>query len=107
MKEVCKEPCSREGGQTKFSNSRRVECRSQGAENAQVKIPKEGINRHTKGRLGMERLSMVCEGRLVDSIYRSGLNAAHNEQGGAQKRGKTITTESFSEGSERVQRRSS
>jgi hypothetical protein len=48
----------------------------------------------------MEELSMVLEGRLIESSYDSGLFAAHNEKGKDHERSKTMITEDHSEGSE-------
>jgi len=69
--------------------------------NAQMKIPKEGVSRNTRGRLSMKELSLVFEDKLIESACRDGLFAAYNEQGEAHRRRKTMITEKHSKGSEK------
>jgi hypothetical protein len=70
-----------------------------GVEEAQEKVPVKGISRNTSGRLGMEKISMVFEDKLIESTSGNGLGAVQNEQGEAHERRKTMITEDHSEGS--------
>ena len=74
---------------------------AKGANNAQMKIPEEGVSRNTRGRLIMEELGIVLEGRLIESAYDNGLFATYHEQGEAHRRRKTMTTENHSKGSDK------
>ena len=63
-----------------------------------MKIPEEGVNRNTRGRLSMERLSMVFEDKLMESACGDGLVAAHNEKGKAHRRRENMINEDHNKG---------
>ena len=74
---------------------------ARGEKYAQEKVPKKGININTRGRLSMEKLSMVFKDKLMESTCGDGLVAAHNEQGKAHRRRENMIIENHNEGSER------